>query len=467
MAALADLSLRAVAAMIRAREVSPVEVTEACLARAAATEPKLGAFSLLMAESARAAAKAAEGEIMAGGWKGELHGVPFGVKELYDVAGTPTTSSSKVRADWVAKTDSASVRDLRAAGAIVLGKVHTHEFAYGIATPKSRNPWGEDHIPGGSSGGSGASVAAGSTYMSLGSDTGGSIRIPAAVCGVVGLKPTFGRCSRAGVTSLAWSLDHVGPLTRTVADAAVCLNAMQGYDPRDPGSVDVPKEDFTAALGRDVKGLRIGVPRNYFFDQLEPAVESRVRAAIDAFAKEGAEIVEVTIPCADQMMAMEFGICLPEASAYHKSMLRERAHLYEEDVRTFLEAGELVPATVYIDALRVRQLLQREFAKLYETIDLIVAPSVPAAAARAGQAAIRWGNGVEEPVTSVYVRLSAPANLTGLPAIATPCGFDANGLPVSFQAIARPFGEATAIRLCDAWQRMTDFHERRPLLAAA
>ncbi len=462
MAGLADLSLRDVAAKVKLKEVSPVDVVGACLARAEATEPKLNAFSLLMAEQAMDAAKAAEAEIARGGWKGELHGIPFGVKELYDVAGAPTTSSSKVRANWVAKEDSASVASLKDAGAIVLGKVHTHEFAYGIATPKSRNPWGEDHIPGGSSGGSGASVAAGSTYMALGSDTGGSIRIPAAVCGVVGLKPTFGRCSRAGVTSLAWSLDHVGPLARTVADAAVTLNAMQGYDPRDPGSVNVPREDFTEALGKDVKGLRIGVPRNYYFDAVEPAVESGVRAAIDAFAKEGAEIVEVTIPYADQMMAMEFGICLPEASAYHRRMLRESADLYEEDVRVFLEAGEFVPATTYIDALRVRQLLQREIAKVYDKVDLIVAPSVPAVAARAGQETIKWGNGVEEPVTSVYVRLSAPANLTGLPAIATPCGFDAAGLPVSFQAIARPFEEATAIRLCDAWQGMTDWHKRRP-----
>ncbi len=459
---LADMPLRAVAAKIAAKEVSPVEVTEACLARAAETEPKLTSFSLLMADSARAEAKAAETEILAGGYRGELHGIPVGIKELYDVAGTPTTSSSDVRENWMAETDSASVVSLREAGAVILGKTHTHEFAYGIVTPRSRNPWGEDHIPGGSSGGSGASVAAGSTYMSMGSDTGGSIRIPAAVCGVVGLKPTFGRCSRAGVTSLAWSLDHVGPLARTVADAAVSLNALQGYDPRDPGSVDVPKEDFTAALGKDVKGMRIGVPKNYYFDRVEPGVDSAVRSAIARLEAEGAILSEVTIPYADQIMAMEFAICLPEASAYHRTMLRESAHLYEEDVRTFLEAGEFVPATTYIQALRVRRLMQAELAKVFEGIDILLAPAVPAAAARAGAEVLDWGNGVEEPLASVYVRLSAPANLTGLPAIATPCGFNEEGLPVAFQAIARPFGEATAIRLCDAWQRMTDFHEQRP-----
>ncbi|MEO0360265.1 MAG: amidase [Pseudomonadota bacterium] len=461
MTALPDLPLRDVAAKIKSKEISPVEVTEACIARAEATEGKLTAFSRLMPESALDEAKAAEAAVMAGDWKGELHGIPVGIKELYDVAGTPTTSSSDVRANWLAESDSASVAQLRGAGAIVLGKTHTHEFAYGIATPKSRNPWGEDHIPGGSSGGSGASVAAGSTYMSMGSDTGGSIRIPAAVCGTVGLKPTFGRCSRAGVTSLAWGLDHVGPLTRTVADAAVCLAPLAGYDPRDPGSVDTPVDDYVGALGKDVKGLKIGVPTNYYFDACDPEVEAHVRAAIDDLAGEGASLVEVEIPYAEQIMAVEFGICLPEASEYHRTMLRAKPELYEEDVRLFLEVGELVPATKYIQALRVRQLMQRAWAEMFERIDALIAPTVPAPAARAGQMTMELG-GAEEPITNIYVRLSAPANVTGLPAVATPCGFTDAGLPTSFQVIARPFAEATAIRIADAYQRMTDWHERRP-----
>lgn len=461
MTGLAALSLRDVAALIKTREVSPVEVTEACLARAEATEGKLSAFSRLTPDSALAEARKAEAEIAKGGWKGELHGIPVGVKELYDVAGAPTTSSSKVRANWMAESDSAAVARLRAAGAVILGKTHTHEFAYGIVTPKSRNPWGADHSPGGSSGGSGASVAVGSTYMSLGTDTGGSIRIPAAVCGTVGLKPTFGRCSRAGVTSLAWGLDHPGPLTRTVADAALCLGTLAGYDPRDPGSVDTPVDDYLAALGKGVKGLRIGVPTNYFFDNCDPEVEAHVRAAIDSLAAEGAIISEVEIPYAEQIMAVEFAICLPEASEYHRTMLRADPGLYEEDVRVVLEAGELVPATKYIQALRVRQLMQRAWAKMYEGVDILIAPTVPAPAAPAGQSTMTLG-GVEEPLSSVYVRLSAPANVMGLPSIATPCGFTEGGLPVSFQAIARPFAEATAIRLCDAYQRMTDWHLRRP-----
>lgn len=463
MTALTDLSLREVAAKIKAKEVSPVEVTEACLARAEATEGKLSAFSRLMAESARAEARAAEAEIAKGNWRGELHGVPVGVKELYGVKGAPTTASSRQRENWVADADCAAVARLRKAGAVILGKTHTHEFAYGISTPKSRNPWGADHSPGGSSGGSGASVAAGSTYMSLGTDTGGSIRIPAAVCGTVGLKPTYGRCSRAGVTSLSWSLDHVGPLARTVADAAACLGPLAGYDPRDPGSVDIPADDYMSALGKDVKGMRIGVPKNYFFDNVDPEVEAHVRAAIDAFAAEGAIISEVEIPYPDQIMGVEFAIILAEASEYHRWMLRNGPDLYEEDVRVLLEAGEFLPATKYLQALRIRQLMQREWAKIYEGIDVMVAPTVPAPAAPAGQATMRLG-GVDEPVTWVYVRLSAPANIIGLPSISTPCGFTEGGLPVGFQAIARPFAETTAIRLCDAYQRMTNWHERRPAL---
>jgi len=464
MTELTALSLREVAARIKSRDVSPVEVTQACLDRAAATQDKLNAFSRVLGESAMTEAEAAEAEIAAGNWRGELHGVPVGIKELYDVAGLPTTSSSKVRENWVASSDSASVAQLRAAGAVILGKTHTHEFAFGITTPTTRNPWDTERMPGGSSGGSGSSVAAGCIYMGMGSDTGGSIRIPAAVCGTVGLKPTFGRCSRAGVTSLSWSLDHVGPLTRTVADAAVCLNALAGYDPRDPGSVDIPAENYTAALGRDVRGMRIGVPTNYYFDTVDREVEAGVRAAIDLLAGEGAVISEVEIPYPDQIMAVEFAICMAEASEYHRTMLRDNPDLYTEEVRIFLEAGEMMPATRYVQALRVRQLMQRGWAKMFDGIDILLAPAVASPATKVGQEVIDWGGGVEEPVTPAFVRLCAPANVTGLPSIATPCGFTEAGLPIAFQAIARPFGEATAIRLCDAYQRMTDWGSRRPAL---
>ena len=390
--------------------------------------------------------------------------MPVALKDLYDIKGLPTTSSSKVRADYIAADDSACTTRLRQAGAVIVGKTHTHEFAYGISTPTTRNPWSIEHMPGGSSGGSAAVVAARGCYMGMGSDTGGSIRIPASLCGTVGLKPTYGRVSRHGVTSLSWSLDHVGPLTRTVADAAVCLNALAGHDPRDPGSADEPVMDYTAALGRGVKGLRLGVPRNYYFDRVDPELEALVRAAIDRLRAEGVEVREIEIPLADQIMAVEFGLCLPEASAYHMEMLRDRPDDYQEDVRLFLEAGEMVPATRYIQALRVRQVMKDAWRRLFDQVDAVIAPAVASPATKVGQETVTWSDGTEEPITPLFVRLSAPANVTGLPAMAVPCGFTQAGLPVGFQAIGRPFDEVTIIRIGDAYQRMTDWHTRAPAL---
>jgi aspartyl-tRNA(Asn)/glutamyl-tRNA(Gln) amidotransferase subunit A len=464
MTALTDLSLRDIAQRLRRKEVSPVEVTQACLDRIQAVEDKLTAFVTLTADTAMEAARQAEREIVAGQWKGELHGVPVALKDLYDIKGLPTTSSSKVRANYLAPDDSACTDRLRQAGAVIVGKTHTHEFAYGISTPTTRNPWSIEHMPGGSSGGSAAIVAARGCYMGMGSDTGGSIRIPASVCGTVGLKPTYGRVSRYGVTSLSWSLDHVGPLTRTVADAAVCLNALAGHDPRDPGSADEPVTDYTAALGKGVKGLRLGVPRNHYFEHVDPELEALVRAAIDWLHAEGVEVREIEIPLADQIMAVEFGLCLPEASAYHMEMLRDRPDDYQPDVRLFLEAGELVPATRYIQALRVRQVMKDAWRRLFDQVDAIIAPAVAAPATKVGQESVTWPDGTEEPITPLFVRLSAPANVTGLPAMAVPCGFTQAGLPVGFQAIGRPFDEVTVIRIGDAYQRTTDWHMRAPAL---
>jgi len=458
------LSLAELSRKIKASEISPVEATEACLARITATENTLGAYVRVLADEARAAAREAEAEIVAGNWKGPLHGVPVALKDLYDVQGVPTTASSRVRKDWVPKADGATAAALKDAGAIILGKTHTHEFAYGITTPTTRNPWNPERIPGGSSGGSGATVASGGAFLGMGSDTGGSIRIPAALCGVVGLKPTFGRISRMGVTSLSWGLDHVGPLTRTVEDAAICLQVLAGYDPRDPASLDEPVPDYSAGLGQGVKGLRVGVPTNYFFDNVEPEVQEAVRAAYAKLAELGAELVEVALPMPEQIMAVEFAICLPEASAYHSRMLRETPDDYNDDVRAFLDAGEMVPATTYIQALRVRNLLQQGFRKLYDSVDVIVAPTVAATAVKAGTESITWQDGTEEPLSSVYVRLSAPANVTGLPSLSVPCGFSSDGLPIGFQAIGRPLEEAIILRLGAAYEAATDWSKRRPEL---
>ncbi|MFM1987231.1 MAG: hypothetical protein RJA99_188 [Pseudomonadota bacterium] len=462
MADLLDLSMREAAAAVRRKEVSPVELARLSLERIAADEPRLNAFARLTEARAMAAAKQAEREIMAGLWRGELHGVPVAVKDLYDMAGLPTTCSSKVRHDHLATADSACVQRLEQAGASIVGMTHTHEFAYGIATPTTGNPWNVEHIPGGSSGGSGATLAARGCFMAMGTDTGGSIRIPAAVCGTVGLKPTYGRVSRAGIASLSWSLDHAGPLARTVADCAVTLGALAGFDPRDPGSADVPVGDYTTELELGVKGLRIGVPRNFFFEHVEPEVEANVRAAIALLEKEGAELVEVEIPMADLIASIEFGLCMPEASAYHRTMIRERADLYEPDVRTFLEAGMLIPAVDYIAALRQRTLMQAAWARMFDGLDALIGPAVAAVAMRRDQPAITWSDGVEEAASSVYVRLSAPANVTGTPSVSVPCGFGRGGLPTAFQVMGRPFGEARILRIARAYERATDWHTRTP-----
>lgn len=459
-----DLSLREVSAAIRTRALSPVELTRWSLARIAADEPKLNAYVRLTEARAMAAARQAEQEIAAGQWRGELHGVPVAVKDLFDMQGLPTTCSSKVRHDHVAPADSACVERLERAGAIIVGKTHTHEFAYGIATPTTGNPWNTAHIPGGSSGGSGATLAARGCFMAMGTDTGGSIRIPAALTGTVGLKPTYGRVSRTGIASLSWSLDHAGPLARTVGDAAVTLGVLAGYDPRDPGSADVPLGDYVAELELGVRGLRIGVPSNVFFDHVEPEVEHNVRDAIERLRAEGAELVEVDIPMAELISPIEFGLCMPEASAYHQTMIRERPELYEEDVRTFLEAGLLVPAVDYINALRLRGLMQAAWHKMFDGLDALIGPSVAAVATRRDQPSVTWPDGTVESASSVFIRLSAPANVTGLPSVAVPCGFGAGGLPTSFQVIGRPFQEARILRIARAYERTADWSIRKPSL---
>lgn len=463
---LLDLDLRQVALQLKQRKVSPVELARITFARLREQEPKITAYACFTEARAMAAAQQAEREIVAGRWRGEMHGVPVAVKDLYDMGGLPTTCSSKVRHDHIASQDSACVERLEQAGAVIVGKTHTHEFAYGAATPTTGNPWDPTRIPGGSSGGSGATVAARGCYMAMGTDTGGSIRIPSALCGTVGLKPTFGRVSRHGIASLSWSLDHAGPLARTVADAAVTLGAVAGYDPRDNGSADVPVADYLAELEHGVRGLRIGVPKNYYFDLLDPEVEKAAREAIAQLGREGATLVEVDIPMADKIMAVEFGILLPEASAYHQKMLRERGDLYQPDARALLEMGEFIPATDYIAALRVRGQVKAAWQRLFQdgSLDGIVAPTVPVPALPRDQDQLSWPDGTVEQAIDAFVRLMAPCNITGLPSLALPSGFSDEGLPLSIQVIGRPFQEARVLRIGRAYERANEWGSRRPEL---
>jgi aspartyl-tRNA(Asn)/glutamyl-tRNA(Gln) amidotransferase subunit A len=451
-----ELDLTTAAGEIAAGRLSPVELTDSVLARIEATEPAITAFAHVCADLARDQARAAEKEISEGLHRGPLHGIPLGVKDLYDTAGIPSTSSSQVRAGYVPDTDAVAVQRLRAAGMVMVGKTHTHEFAYGGRTHTTRNPWDTTRIPGGSSGGSGAAVAAGSCLVALGTDTAGSIRIPANLCGTVGLKPTYGRTSRRGVASLSWSLDHVGPLSRNVRDSALVLDAIAGHDPLDPASVDVPVPGYSAGITGDVRGLRVGVPTNFFFDHVSEDVEASVRTAVGVLEGLGAQVREVTVPYPDQVIAAEWAIVMPEAAAYHQDALRGSADLYRPETRLLLEAGELILATDYIKALRVRTLMKRAWAQLFADVDVVVAPVQPFTAPVVDQMDVRWADGTTEAVDLAMVRLTSPANLTGLPALALPTGFDAAGLPLGMQLIGRPFDEATLLDAGTAYEAATD-----------
>ncbi|GLV97928.1 amidase [Streptomyces lavendulae] len=448
-----ELPLAAAADAIRARRMSPVELVDSVLDRIDKTEPHLGAYVTIVAEQARRAAGEAEHEAAHGRYRGPLHGIPMGLKDLIDVSGMATTASSRVRAGHRATADSTVAARLDAAGAILLGKTHTHEFAFGLTTPQTRNAWNRDRVAGGSSGGSAVAVASGAATFALGTDTGGSIRVPAALNGVVGLKPTYGLVPRHGVTSLSWSLDHVGPLTRTVEDAALVLTALTGRDPRDPASLSVPASDYRPAAGTDLTGLRIGLPRTYYFDNVDPHVEAAVRRAIGRLEALGARLVEVDIPMTRYIQATQWGLMVPEAGAYHEGSLRTVPELYQEDVRILLEASELMSAGDYVRAQRSRTLMRAEWARMLEEVDVIAAPSVPMPAVGADEETVTWPDGTVEGVSDAYVRLSAPANITGVPALTVPVGHDPAGMPIGMQLLGRPLGEPTLLRVGHAYEQ--------------
>ncbi|MFD8543079.1 amidase [Streptomyces sp. NPDC059649] len=444
-----ELSLADAARAIAARELSPVELTDSVLARIEEVEGDLGAYVTVRADEARKAAAQAERDIAAGRHRGPLHGIPMTLKDLIDVEGLPTTASSRVRARHLALADSTVAARLRSAGAVLLGKTHTHEFAYGLTTPQTRNAWAADRVAGGSSGGSAVAVAAGEATFAIGTDTGGSIRVPAALNGVVGLKPTYGLVPMDGVTPLSWSLDHIGPITRTVRDAELVLAALTGHHTTEGPSPTV------ASLA----GLRVAVPRNYYFDRVAPEVAAAVRAAIAQLSALGAELSEIDIPMTEYVQATQWGVMVPEATASHEQTLRTSPELYGPDVRVLLEAGGLIPATDYLRAQRARALMHRAWARLFDEVDLIVAPTVPCTAVHRDQEEINWpategteGTGSTESVSDAYVRLSAPANLTGLPSLSLPVGLDSAGLPIGMQLIGRALDEATLLRAGRAYE---------------
>ncbi|AEW99661.1 amidase [Streptantibioticus cattleyicolor] len=444
-----ELSLAAAAEAIRAGKLSPVELVDSVLDRIEQVEPHLNAYVTVTAERARKAAREA-GAVRP---HGPLHGIPMALKDLIDVAGAATTASSRVRAGHRAEADSTVAARLTAAGAVLVGKAHTHEFAYGLTTPQTNNAWDHGRVAGGSSGGSAVAVASGAATFALGTDTGGSIRVPAALNGVVGLKPTYGLVPRHGVTSLSWSLDHVGPITRTVEDAALVLDALTGHDPRDPASLAVPAVDHRPGTATDLTGVRVGVPRNYYFDHVDAEVEAAVRHAIGRLEDLGARLVGIDVPMTRYIQATQWGLMVAEATAYHEGTVRTVPELYQDDVRVLLEAGELMSAGDYLRAQRSRTLMRQEWARLLREVDVIAAPTVPTTAVKAGEETITWSDGTIEAVSDAYVRLSAPANITGIPALSVPVGHDTQGLPIGMQLLGRPLGERALLRVGHAYER--------------
>ncbi|MDN4985605.1 amidase [Bradyrhizobium sp. WYCCWR 13022] len=458
------LDVMGAAKAILSRSLSPIDLTEHMLGRISRIDPHLKAFVEVLSEQARASAKQADAEIRNGQYRGPLHGIPIAVKELYDIAGVKTRSGSRVRENYAARADGAVIRKLRDAGAILLGTTTTYEFAFGFDAPPTRNAWNLDHIPSGSTGGAAAALAARLCLAAVGSDSGGSIRTPAAANGVAGIKPTFGRVSKAGITVVGWSLDHPAPMGKTVRDLAVLLGVMSGVDSNDPSSRNLPVPDYTKALDGDVRGIRIGVPSNYFFDDVQPAVAHAVSEAVTVLEKLGAAIVPLTVPSMEGIIDSWLAIALAEAATYHQQSLRSKDDLYASDVRFLLEAGELTLATTYINAQRVRHAWRSSLRAAMETVDVMVTPTLPNTAMKVGQTVSKIG-AKEETVFEVSARFCAPFNLAGFPAASIPCGFAPDGLPIGLQIIGKPFEEEAILRVGQAFESRTDHHLRAPSIA--
>jgi aspartyl-tRNA(Asn)/glutamyl-tRNA(Gln) amidotransferase subunit A len=444
------VTIREAANALREKRVSPVELASAAISRIDRLNAKLRAFITVTAEYAMMRARQAETELANGRDRGPLHGIPIAVKDLFAMRGVRTTSGSKIFENLVSDFNSTVVERLEAAGAVILGKANMHELAYGVTSTNPhfgtvRNPWNTERSPGGSSGGSGAAVAANIVFGAMGSDTGGSIRIPAAFCGTVGLKPTYGRVSRYGALPLGYSLDHMGPLTRSVRDAALFLNAIAGRDRRDDTSSRRPVVDFVPEDDCSLRGMRLGFPENFYFERLDPEVESAVRGAIARAESLGAEIKPVWVPDIAALNAVGQVILLSEASAVMEPYLELRAR-FGADVLTRLDQGRLIPATDYINAQRIRRRLRAEFDKLWDDVDCILTPTTPNTAPAIGENTIKLG-GRDEDARLATTRLVRGINVLGIPALSIPCGLSASGLPVGLQILGPPFDEATILKV--------------------
>jgi aspartyl-tRNA(Asn)/glutamyl-tRNA(Gln) amidotransferase subunit A len=451
------LNIAELAPLIARRTVSPVEVVTALLERIDHLNDALRAYLYIDHDGALAAARAAEIDIAAGGNRGVLHGIPVAYKDIYDVRGLPTTAASKVMAGYVAAEDCTVAGRFRQAGAICLGKLNTMEFASGSMEVfgAARNPWNTELTPGGSSAGSGTALAAHLIPGATGSDTGGSIRNPASFCGLVGLKPTYGRISRAGIIPLSWSLDHAGPLARTVADAALLLQAMAGADRRDASAALMPVPDYKAALDGDLQGIRLGVPRTYFFDDGDPEVMAAVRTAIQTMQQLGAHVRDIDLPRARYGPAASWAIAYSEAFAYHRANFFARPRDYTPAFLHKITGAACLTSEELVTAQRLRQVVTEEFVTALRGVDVIVTPTTAFPA---------YPIGKPSPQADMH-SLTRPVSLTGLPALAVPCGFTSAGLPISMQVIGRAWEESTVLRLGHAYEQAATWYQRRPSIA--
>ena len=466
------MTIAELAPKIQNKEVSPVELTEAALAEADRLQPTLNSFITILHERAMDQARESEAAISRGEYRGPLHGIPIGLKDNLATAGITTTVGSKVLADHVPEEDAEVVVRCRDAGAIFIGKENLEEFAAGATSNNPHygavhNPWGLAHIPGGSSGGGGANVAASVTFASLGTDLGGSVRLPGTFCGVVGLKQSYGRVSQRGLMVTSFNGDHIGPMTRSVSDSALVLQAIAGYDPLDPSTVPVPVPDFSEFLDRGLGGLKMGVPSDYYFDMLDPEVEAAVRLTIDAMAELGVEVRPVALPSMKYAGAMRIA-GMADSIVTHEPLIEKGRDDYGPTVLYRTLAGQFILGRDYSKALKVQRIIKEEYAKVLQDVDFLVTPSAPVAAWPINSETVNIAGAdypVRGPGAGMTSRCTSPSNSTGLPAMSVPCGFTEGGLPIGVQLIGRPFEEPLLYQAAHGYEAVSPSLGLRPTIA--
>ena len=461
-AELADLTIHEAAGLVRQKKVSPLQLTQACLTRIEALDSRLNSFITVTADSALAEARQAESELRRGIWKGPLHGIPVALKDLIDTAGVRTTAASALFKDRIPREDAVVVQRLRDSGAVFLGKLNMYEVAFGPTSKATSfygrvsNPWATDRISGGSSSGGGAAVAAGLCFAAIGSDTGGSIRQPAAFCGVVGLMPSYGRVSARGTIPLSRSADYLGPMTRSVVDAALVLRAIAGHDPRDVTSYDMPVQDYAAALSRRTPRMRIGVAREYFFEDLDPQVRLIMDRAVSVFVKLDAEIRDVTLPISGGRTVIQ-----AEAYAYHATSMATTPELYLPETLSKLRLGEHIDMAAYIEAkLNLEQVRRAAAPSVFRDVDAVLTPTTPVPSPRATELPSAFDQIMAS--DAVLWRNTRPFNLLAFPTVSIPCGFTDVGLPVGLQLSGAPWQESQLLKIAHAYEQATNWNRRRP-----